>query len=68
MTRSLLIERFNKYCNCLADFYPGHITLAQVGCFDPQVVEAFLAIYDVIAAIRDKYPEEGFPASLATPF
>ena len=26
--------------------------------FDPEVVEAFLAIYDVIAAIRDKYQEE----------
>ena len=27
--------------------------------FDPEVVDAFLAIYDVIAAIRDKYQEEG---------
>jgi len=26
--------------------------------FDPEVVEAFLAIYDVIKAIRDKYPDE----------
>jgi HD-GYP domain-containing protein (c-di-GMP phosphodiesterase class II) len=26
--------------------------------FDPEVVDAFLAIYDVIAAIRDKYREE----------
>ncbi|MBU4354211.1 MAG: HD domain-containing protein [Desulfobacterales bacterium] len=26
--------------------------------FDPEVVDAFLAIYDVITAIRDKYPEE----------
>jgi HD-GYP domain-containing protein (c-di-GMP phosphodiesterase class II) len=26
--------------------------------FDPEVVDAFLAIYDVIAAIRDKYQEE----------
>ena len=26
--------------------------------FDPEVVEAFLAIYEVIAAIRDKYQEE----------
>jgi putative two-component system response regulator len=27
--------------------------------FDPAVVDAFLAIYDVIAAIRDKYQEGG---------
>jgi len=27
--------------------------------FDPEVVDAFLAIYDVIAAIREKYQEEG---------
>jgi HD-GYP domain-containing protein (c-di-GMP phosphodiesterase class II) len=26
--------------------------------FDPEVVDAFLAIYDVVAAIRDKYQEE----------
>ena len=26
--------------------------------FDPAVVDAFLAIYDVITAIRDKYQEE----------
>ena len=32
--------------------------------FDPQVVDALLAIYDVITAIRDKYPEEGSPSSL----
>jgi HD-GYP domain-containing protein (c-di-GMP phosphodiesterase class II) len=30
--------------------------------FDPEVVDAFLAIYDVIIAIRDKYQAEG-PAS-----
>ena len=30
--------------------------------FDPEVVDAFLAIYDVIVAIRDKYQAEG-PAS-----
>ncbi len=29
--------------------------------FDPQVVEAFLAIYDVIVAIGKKYREEGVP-------
>jgi HD-GYP domain-containing protein (c-di-GMP phosphodiesterase class II) len=27
--------------------------------FDPEVVDAFLAIYDVISAIREKYREEG---------
>ena len=27
--------------------------------FDPEVVEAFLAIYDVITAIREKYQEAG---------
>jgi len=27
--------------------------------FDPEVVDAFLAIYDVITAIREKYQEEG---------
>ncbi len=27
--------------------------------FDPEVVDAFLAIYDVISAIREKYQEEG---------
>jgi HD-GYP domain-containing protein (c-di-GMP phosphodiesterase class II) len=33
---------------------------AQVGKhFDPQVVEAFFAIYDVIIAIREKYRDEG---------
>jgi response regulator RpfG family c-di-GMP phosphodiesterase len=32
--------------------------------FDPQVVDAFLAIYDVITAIRDKYPEESSPSFL----
>ena len=26
--------------------------------FDPEVVDAFMAIYDVITAIRDKYQEE----------
>jgi response regulator RpfG family c-di-GMP phosphodiesterase len=26
--------------------------------FDPEVVDAFLAIYDVITAIRDKFQEE----------
>jgi HD-GYP domain-containing protein (c-di-GMP phosphodiesterase class II) len=32
---------------------------AQTGIhFDPQVVEAFLAIYDVITAIREKYQDE----------
>lgn len=29
--------------------------------FDPQVVEAFLAIYDVITAIKEKYQDEGTP-------
>jgi HD-GYP domain-containing protein (c-di-GMP phosphodiesterase class II) len=29
--------------------------------FDPKVMEAFLAIYDVIIAIREKYPDEGPP-------
>ena len=32
--------------------------------FDPEVVDAFLAIYDVIAAIREKYQEEGSPVRL----
>ncbi len=27
--------------------------------FDPDVVEAFLSIYDIIAAIRNKYPDTG---------
>ncbi len=34
--------------------------------FDPEVVEAFLAIYEVIAAIRDKYQEETRPPGPAT--
>ena len=34
--------------------------------FDPEVVDAFLAIYDVITAIRDKYQEESSPSSLVT--
>jgi HD-GYP domain-containing protein (c-di-GMP phosphodiesterase class II) len=34
--------------------------------FDPEVVEAFLAIYDVISAIRGRYPEDDSPASLLT--
>jgi HD-GYP domain-containing protein (c-di-GMP phosphodiesterase class II) len=33
--------------------------------FDPEVVDAFLAIYDVISAIREKYQESG-PASRPT--
>ena len=32
--------------------------------FDPEVVDAFLAIYDVIVAIREKYQEEGPPLCL----
>jgi HD-GYP domain-containing protein (c-di-GMP phosphodiesterase class II) len=32
--------------------------------FDPEVVDAFLAIYDVIGAIREKYQEEGPPLCL----
>jgi response regulator RpfG family c-di-GMP phosphodiesterase len=36
--------------------------------FDPEVVEAFLAIYDVIKAIRDKYPDERNHFSPATSF
>ena len=36
--------------------------------FDPEVVEAFLAIYDVIKAIRDKYPDERTNFSPATSF
>jgi len=36
--------------------------------FDPEVVDAFLAIYDVITAIRDKYQEESSPSSLVTSF
>ena len=34
--------------------------------FDPEVVDAFLAIYDVIAAIRQKYQEETWPSGPAT--
>jgi len=34
--------------------------------FDPEVVEAFLAIYDVIAAIRQKYQEETWSPGPAT--
>jgi HD-GYP domain-containing protein (c-di-GMP phosphodiesterase class II) len=33
--------------------------------FDPEVVDAFLAIYDVIVAIREKYQEEGSSSRLA---
>jgi HD-GYP domain-containing protein (c-di-GMP phosphodiesterase class II) len=33
--------------------------------FDPEVVDAFLAIYDIIVAIRDKYQEEGYSSRLA---
>jgi response regulator RpfG family c-di-GMP phosphodiesterase len=29
--------------------------------FDPQVLAAFLAIYEVITAIREKYRDEGPP-------
>ena len=36
--------------------------------FDPEVVEAFLAIYEVIAAIRDKYQEETRPPGPATSY
>jgi HD-GYP domain-containing protein (c-di-GMP phosphodiesterase class II) len=36
--------------------------------FDPEVVDAFLAIYDVITAIRDKYQEESSSSSLITSF
>lgn len=36
--------------------------------FDPEVVDAFLAIYDVITAIRDKYQEESSPSSQVTSF
>jgi HD-GYP domain-containing protein (c-di-GMP phosphodiesterase class II) len=32
--------------------------------FDPEVVDAFLAIYDVIAAIREKYQEPGSSSRL----
>jgi len=32
--------------------------------FDPEVVDAFLAIYDVITAIREKYQEEGSASHL----
>jgi HD-GYP domain-containing protein (c-di-GMP phosphodiesterase class II) len=36
--------------------------------FDPAVVEAFMAIYDVITAIRDKYPEEAeYPGQETSP-
>jgi HD-GYP domain-containing protein (c-di-GMP phosphodiesterase class II) len=33
--------------------------------FDPEVVDAFLAIYDVIAAIREKYQEQDSSSPLA---
>ena len=32
--------------------------------FDPEVVDAFLAIYDVISAIREKYQDEGSASRL----
>jgi HD-GYP domain-containing protein (c-di-GMP phosphodiesterase class II) len=32
--------------------------------FDPEVVDAFLAIYDVIVAIREKYQDEASPPTL----
>jgi HD-GYP domain-containing protein (c-di-GMP phosphodiesterase class II) len=35
--------------------------------FDPQVLAAFLAIYDVIIAIREKYRDEGPPPSRDLP-
>jgi HD-GYP domain-containing protein (c-di-GMP phosphodiesterase class II) len=36
--------------------------------FDPEVVDAFLAIYDVITAIRDKYQEEAmYPGQETSP-
>jgi HD-GYP domain-containing protein (c-di-GMP phosphodiesterase class II) len=34
--------------------------------FDPEVVDAFLAIYEVIGAIREKYQEEGPPLGLVS--
>ncbi len=34
--------------------------------FDPEVVEAFFAIYDVIVAIRERFPEGGTSLSLVT--
>jgi HD-GYP domain-containing protein (c-di-GMP phosphodiesterase class II) len=34
--------------------------------FDPEVVEAFFAIYDVIVAIRERFPEGGTSLSLIT--
>ena len=41
---------------------------AQAGKhFDPEVVQAFLAIYDVITAIREKYQDEGLPPCQALP-
>ena len=37
---------------------------AQAGKhFDPEVVKAFLAIYDVITAIREKYQDERLPTA-----
>jgi response regulator RpfG family c-di-GMP phosphodiesterase len=36
--------------------------------FDPEVADAFLAIYDVITAIRDKYQEEISPSFQMTSF
>jgi HD-GYP domain-containing protein (c-di-GMP phosphodiesterase class II) len=34
--------------------------------FDPEVVDAFIAIYDVIIAIREKYQDEDSPPSLGS--
>jgi HD-GYP domain-containing protein (c-di-GMP phosphodiesterase class II) len=40
----------------------------QVGKhFDPQVVDAFFAIYDVITAIREKYQDDGTPSGQNKP-
>jgi len=44
----------------------GYIKNQSGKRFDPQVVDAFLAIYDVITAIRDKYQEGRSPSSLVT--
>jgi HD-GYP domain-containing protein (c-di-GMP phosphodiesterase class II) len=38
-----------------------HIKEASGKHFDPEVVESFFKIYDVISAIRQKYSEEGVP-------
>lgn len=35
--------------------------------FDPEVLEAFLAIYDVITAIKEKYQDEGTPPCQTMP-